>query len=100
MGADHPAAQAAVTCLLGLAERSKSGIWIDRLFKLYSGQAWAMNNQVLERVRDALDHIPRIPGSGLSEYEKTLRTMEREGAAVPAGLTATIAELADSYGSR
>ena len=34
----------------------------------------------------------------IKDYENKLRTMEREGAALPARLTATVAELADAYG--
>lgn len=97
---EHPAAQAAVKCLLGLAERSNSGMWIDRLFRLYAGQNWLMADDVVEGVRDALDRIPRIPGNGIAGYEKVLRALERDGADVPAGLTDTIAELADAYGER
>lgn len=98
VGADHPAAQACVDCLLSLAERSSSGVWIDRVFALYAAKSWAMSHQTLERIRVALDRIPRIPGRGIKEYEHRLRAMQREGVALPDGLTATVAELADAYG--
>lgn len=96
----HPAAQASITCLIGLAERSNSGVWIDKLFKLFATQAWIIDDTALNRVRSALDRIPRIPGTGIADYEKKLRLLERDGTHVPPGLTSTIAELADSYGSR
>jgi hypothetical protein len=97
---DHPAAQASITCHLGLAERSSSGVWIDKLFRMLATQGWVIDNAILERVRSALDRIPRVPGTGIADYEKCLRAIEKEGGAVPPGLTSTIAELADSYGSR
>ena len=95
---DHPAATACVKCLLGLAERSNSGVWIDRTFKLFAAQNWVMPDEVVDRVRAALDRIPRIPGSGIKDYERRLRSMEREGTKLPPGLTSTVAELADAYG--
>ena len=97
--ADHPAAQAVTRCLLAMAEKTRSGSWVDRLFRLYATQAWVMSEEALEAVREALDRIPRIPGSGIRDYEATLRGLAREGTALPDGLTATIGELADAYGS-
>lgn len=97
---EHPSAQATITCLLGLAERTNSGVWIDKLFKLLAAQSWIIDDEIVERIHSSLDRIPRIPGTGIAEYERRLRSLEREGQAIPAGLTSTIAELADSYGSR
>jgi hypothetical protein len=94
---DHPAAESCVDCVLSVAERTSSGVWIDRLFRLYGVQGWLMSHDVLERVRAALDRIPRVPGSGIAEYEAVLRTMSRSGDPVPPELTAVIAELADAY---
>jgi hypothetical protein len=93
----HPAAKACIKCLLGLAERSSSGVWIDRTFKLFASQSWVMPDDVMDQVRAALDRIPRVPGNGIKEYERRLRAMEREGTKVPPGLTSTVAELADAY---
>ena len=93
----HPAAKACIKCLLGLAERSSSGVWIDRVFKLFTAQSWVMPDDVMDQIRAALDRIPRIPGTGIKDYEKRLRAMAREGAKLPPGLTATVAELADAY---
>ena len=95
---DHPAAESCVRCLLALANRSASGLWIDRLFRIYADQGWIMTDKVLDQVREALSRIPRIPGTGLRDYERTLRVMAKDGEAIPARLTPTIAELADAYG--
>ena len=59
---------------------------------------WLITDATLARVRSALDRIPRVPGSGLSDYEAILRAMAREGVDVPARLMATIGELRDAYG--
>lgn len=96
---DHPAATACVKCLLGLAERSSSGIWVDRLFKLFVSQGWIMSEATIEQVRAALDRIPRVPGTGIRDYEAKLRLMAREGTPVPTSLSRTVAELADAYGA-
>jgi hypothetical protein len=95
----HPAAESCINCVLSIAERTASGIWIDRLFKIFGGQGWIMSDEVLERVRAALDRIPRVPGTGIAEYEAVLRTMARGGEAVPPQLTTVVAELADAYSS-
>lgn len=95
---DHPAAESCTRCLLQLAERSAGAVWIDKLFKLYADQGWIMSDTVLDSVRSALDRIPRVPGSGIKDYECRLRAMARDGVPVPPGLTATIAEIADAYG--
>lgn len=95
--AEHPAAQSCTSCLLSLAERTSNGVWIDRTFKLFAVQGWVMQEDLLERIRAALDRIPRIPGTGITDYEKRLRAMAREGEHVPSELTIVIAELADAY---
>lgn len=97
VGVEHPAAQACVDALLSLAEHTNSGIWIDRGFALFAAQGWPMPDETLDRIRGALDRIPRVPGRGMREYEKKLRSLEKEGVGIPPGLTDTIAELADAY---
>lgn len=94
----HPAAEACNRCMIQLADKTASGSWIDRLFKLYAQQAWIMSPATVEQVRSALNRIPRVPGSGLRDYEQALRALAREGTAVPAELVHSIAELADAYG--
>ncbi|MEM6296797.1 MAG: FHA domain-containing protein [Myxococcota bacterium] len=97
----HPAAGACVLCLLGIAEHTSSGVWIDRVFTLYQSQGWILEASVLDRIRTALDRIPRVPGRGILEYERALRKMQRDGAeGVSAELISTVAELADAYGQR
>ncbi|MCA9685137.1 MAG: FHA domain-containing protein [Myxococcales bacterium] len=94
---DHPTAVSAVSCLVGLAEKTSAGVWLDRMFRLHAVNRWVIQPKVLERVRGALDRIPRVPGSGMQEYEATLRQMSREGVDVDNRLMATIAELTDAY---
>lgn len=94
----HPAADACNRCLIQLADKTASGIWIDRLFRLYAQQAWVMAPRTLEEVRSSLDRIPRVPGTGLRDYEQALRSMDRAGTAVPTELVQSVAELADTYG--
>ena len=94
---DHPAATSCVACLVALAQRSASGVWIDRVFRLYATHHWMMSDQTMESIRQSLDRIARIPGSGLRDYEQTLRAMAREGDVVPRSLRERVAELADSY---
>jgi len=96
--ASHPAADSCNRCLLALADRTSSGVWIDRLFKLYTTQSWIMTDEMVDSIRAALDRIPRIPGTGIADYEQRLRLMMKEGTAVPQSLTDNIAELADAYG--
>ena len=97
----HPAAGACIQCLLGIAEHTSSGVWIDRVFTLYQSQAWVLDEAVLDRIRTALDRIPRVPGRGILEYERTLRKMQRDGdESVTTELISTVAELADAYGQR
>ncbi|NVB41927.1 FHA domain-containing protein [Pseudenhygromyxa sp. WMMC2535] len=94
---DHPTSLSAVRCLVALAEKTASGVWIDRLFKLHAVNRWIIRPEILERVRGALDRIPRVPGNGMQDYEAALRQMSREGEDVDGRLTATIAELTDAY---
>lgn len=94
---EHPASQACVACFLKMAESSSSGVWIDRLFQLMAGQQWLMDRATLDGVKGALDRIPRIPGTGVREYERSLVEMQREGIPVPPGLRRSIAEIADTY---
>jgi pSer/pThr/pTyr-binding forkhead associated (FHA) protein len=98
VAAQHPAAESCMSCLLSIAERTSNGVWIDRVFRLHATQKWIMSNDVLDRIRAALDRIPRVPGTGMADYERSLRTMAREGEPVPSDLTGVIAELADAYG--
>ncbi len=95
---DHPGTISAIQSLIALAEKTSSGVWLDRLFKLHAAGRWLITDATLARVRSALDRIPRVPGSGLSDYEAILRAMAREGVDVPARLMATIGELRDAYG--
>jgi pSer/pThr/pTyr-binding forkhead associated (FHA) protein len=95
----HPAAEACNRCMIQLADKTASGQWIDRLFRLYAQQAWLMAPETIEQVRGALDRIPRVPGTGLRDYEQALRMIAREGAPVPPELVTAIAELADAFGA-
>lgn len=97
---DHPAAQSCSKCLVGLADKTASGTWLDRLFQLYAAQGWVMQPETLSAVREALDKIPRLPAKGIRDYEESLRSLSREGEPVPARLLATIGELADAYAGR
>ena len=95
---DHPTAVSCVRCLVALAEKTASGVWLDRVFKLHAVHGWLMTSEVKDKVLGALDRIPRVPGSGLEEYEQALRQMAKEGQDVPPQLVSTIAELSDAYG--
>ena len=95
---DHPTAASAVACLIALAEKTSAGVWIDRVFRLHVANRWVMQDHMIKRVRSALDRIPRVPGSGLVDYEATLRALGREGVEVPGKLVAEVGELADAYG--
>jgi hypothetical protein len=96
--AGHPAAVSCVDCLLAVAERTSAGIWVDRVFRLYTDRRWVMEEAMLERVAKVLDRIPRVPGSSLRDYENRLRMLVTEGIEVPDKVRRTIAELADAYG--
>jgi pSer/pThr/pTyr-binding forkhead associated (FHA) protein len=95
----HPAAEAFNRCMIQLADKTASGQWIDRLFRLYAHQAWLMSPSMIEQVRSALDRIPRVPGTGLRDYEQALRVIARDGTPVPPELVTAIAELADAFGA-
>jgi len=95
---DHPTAVSCVRCLVALAEKTSSGVWLDRAFKLHASHGWLMRDDVKKQVLVALDRIPRVPGTGLEEYEQALRQMTKDGVDVPPQLVATIAELSDAYG--
>ncbi len=97
---DHPTARSCVRCLVALAEKSASGVWLDRVFKLHAVHGWVMSNTTLVDIRRCLSRIPRVPGSGMEEYEARLRSLVREGATVPDPLVKAIAELRDAYGGR
>jgi hypothetical protein len=94
---DHPTAVSAIQCLLALAEKA-GGVWIDRVFRLHVANRWVMQDAMLKRVRSALDRIPRVPGTGMAEYETLLRAMSREGVDVPGRLMAEVGEIADAFG--
>lgn len=96
---DHPTAVSAVNCLVALAEKSAAGVWLDRVFKLHAAKGWVMQPGVVKRIRSALDRIPRVPGTGLQEYEGALRNMTRDGQDVPQRLMSEISEILDSYGN-
>lgn len=95
---DHPTAISAIGCLIALAEKGAGGIWIDRVFRLHAANRWIMQDAMIKRVRSALDRIPRVPGTGMADYEATLRALSREGVDVPGRLMAEIGEIADAYG--
>lgn len=97
MAVDNPTAVSGIRCLTTLAEKSAKGEWVDRLFKIHVANRWIMQDEVLEQIRGALDRIPRIPGSGLGEYERLLRQLSREGQEVSPRLMAAIGELSDTY---
>lgn len=96
--AEHPTARSCIQCLIALAQKSASGVWLDRVFRLHAVHGWLMSDDVIEQLRGALDRITRIPGTGLEDYERTLREMSRDGIDVPRGLMSTIAEFSDAYG--
>ena len=94
----HPTAVSAVSCLIALAEKTSKGVWLDRVFKLHAAKSWIMQDEVVGRVRTAVDRIPRVPGTGLQDYEKVLRAMAREGQDVPSRLLADVSEILDAHG--
>ncbi len=97
---EHPAAKACVSCLLGLAEHTASGVWLDRLFQLHVKQNWLMPVDVVDRVRGALDRIPRVPGHALADYEQQLRRLQRAGHDTAGDVLAMVAEIVDAAGQR
>lgn len=97
---EHPTVQSCIRLLITLAEKTASGLWLDRVFRLYAVHGWLMSGEVLEAVRAALDRIPRVPGTGLSEYEDALRALKGEGVEVSHDLLVSVAELSDTFGSQ
>ncbi len=95
---EHPAAKACVSCLLGLAEHTASGVWIDRVFQLHTKQSWLMEASVVDRVRGAMDRIPRVPGRAIADYEEHLRRLQRGGHDGAGTVLAAVAELVDAAG--
>jgi pSer/pThr/pTyr-binding forkhead associated (FHA) protein len=95
---DHPTARVAINSLIQLAAKSASGVWLDRVFRLHAVHRWLMSDDIIAALRGALDRITRIPGTGLEDYERTLRELSREGVDVPRHLMSTIAEFSDAYG--
>lgn len=98
---NSPEASAVESCIraiLRLAERTSSGLWLDRIFRLYAMQGWIMSEALIGTVRRTLDRIPRVPGSGLADYELALRTMIGTGTPVRPELVAAVAELSDTFG--
>ena len=57
-----------------------------------------MRGEVLEGLRRALNRIPRVPGSGIEDYEQALRAMQREGTAIPVDLMKAVSEFRDAFG--
>lgn len=94
---DHPAARSCTGCLLQLAEKTANGVWVDRVFRLYTHHAWVMNPDTLDAIRVVLDRIPRVPGTALKDYELKLRELSAEGEPLPPRLMQAIGELADAY---
>lgn len=94
---DHPAVPVGLRCMRRMAEHTRSGGWIDKLFTLCVDQRWVLDARTLDDIRLALDRIPRVPGRGLRRYEQTLKELVRGGELVPAKLVSDVAELADAY---
>ncbi len=99
LGADHPSTRAALECLVRVAEHAGNGAWLDKLFQLHADKRWVLETGVLDKIRDALDRIPRIPGQGLRAYEARLRDLAREGVELPPRLVEGVGELVDGYGA-
>lgn len=95
---EHPAAKACVSCLLGLAEYTASGLWVDRVFLLHNKQGWLMPPDVVDRIRGAMDRIPRVPGHAMSDYEEHLRRLQRGGHEEAGQVLTAVAELVDAAG--
>ena len=100
MGVDHPAARTAVDCLIRVAETTGNGTWLDKVFHMHANKRWVLESETLDKIRGALDRIPRIPGNGLQTYEARLRELAREGAELPPRLVSVIGEIVDAYGGR
>jgi FHA domain len=95
---DHPAARTTVDCLVRVAEHTGNGTWLDKLFHLHAEKRWVLEIDVLDKIRAALDRVPRIPGHGLRAYEDKLRELAREGVELPPRMVSGIGELVDAYG--
>jgi len=95
---DQPMAEACIDCLIKLAAATGAGTWIDRLFALLATEGWLLDEPSVERVREVIDRVSRIPGQGLRDYERRLRTLRKEGVEVPARLNTAVAEMSDAYG--
>jgi hypothetical protein len=98
MPVDHPSARIAIDCLVRVAEQSGNGTWLDKLFHLHAEKRWVIDLEVIDKIRAALDRVPRIPGHGLRTYEGRLRELAREGAELPPRVVKGISELVDAYG--
>lgn len=98
--ADSAAVESCVRAILHLAERTSSGLWLDRIFRLYAVHGWIMSDDLLEQVRRTLDRIPRVPGTGLADYELALRSLKGEGVEISSGLLVSVAELSDTFGNQ
>lgn len=94
---DHPTAVSCIKCLIALAEKTSSGVWLDRVFKLHAVHGWVMSGPVLVDLRRTLNFIPRVPGSGIEDYEQALRAMQREGTEIPPDLMKAISEFRDAF---
>lgn len=94
---EHPTSQSCIRGVLAIAETTNDGLWIDRLFTLFSLQRWTIDTETLNAVRAALDRIPRVPGTGVRQYEERLRQLDRDGERVPAELRSAVGEIVDAY---
>lgn len=97
---EHPAAKACVSCLLGLAEYTAVGTWVDRVFHLHTKQGWLMQSAVIDRVRGAMDRIPRVPGHAIADYEQYVGRLQRAGSEEAGEVLAMVSELVDAAGQR
>lgn len=95
---EHPAATACVSCLLDLAEHTGAGVWIDRFFALHNAQEWVMRVSIVDRLRGAMDRIPRVPGHAMVDYEQQLRRMQRAGNPDAGEILTVVAEFVDAAG--
>ncbi len=97
---EHPAARACVSCLIGLAEHTSAGVWIDRVFGLHRSQGWVMRPEVLEQLGGVLDRIPRVAGHAIADYEQHLRRLQRAGNLEAGEILGTVSEIVDATGQR
>ena len=80
-----------------MADKTANGVWVDRVFRLYTHHSWIAGDEVLDSIRQVLDRIPRVPGTALKDYEIKLREIAAEGVDLPPRLMQAIGELADAY---